>query len=146
MIFGNSIDNPRFIDIIEAQGCYVVADRFCYGSLPGMEDIEVEGDPYENIIRHYLTTTECPRMMEESLGRFDYLMQLVEDYKVDGAMFQVLKFCDLWNWEVLTNFKRLQEAGVQVVRVEREYLISDEGQLSTRAQALVERLRAKAMR
>ena len=146
MIFGNSIDNPRFIDVIEEQGCVVVADRFCYGSLPGMEDIPVEGDPYENIVRHYLTTTECPRMMEDSLGRFDYLMQLIDDYKVDGAMFQVLKFCDLWNWEVLTNFKRLQEAGVQGVRVEREYLISDEGQLSTRAQALVERLRAKAMR
>ena len=47
---------------------------------------------------------------------------------------------------VASLFKRLQEAGVQVVRVEREYLISDEGQLSTRAQALVERLRAKAMR
>jgi len=143
MIVGNVIDDPAYIDLVESEGCHVVADRFCFGSLPGLEDIEEEGDPCENIVRHYIEGTQCPRMMEESLERFDYLKGLIDEYKVDGVIYETVKFCDLWGYEVLVNYKRLQEAGIPAARIEREYKLSGEGQFSTRVQAFVESLKAK---
>ena len=145
MIVGNVIDDPSYIDLVESEGCLVVADRFCFGSMPGLEDIKEDGDPYENVVRHYIEGTQCPRMMEESVDRFDYIMDKIKEYKVDGVIYETVKFCDLWGYEVLINFKRLQEAGIPAARIEREYKISGEGQFATRVQAFSESLKTKSL-
>jgi len=143
MVVGSILDDPAYTHLIEEQGCVVVADRYCFGSMPGLEDIEEEGDPYENIVRHYLANTQCPRMMEESVDRFDYVMDTVDTYKVDGVVFETMKFCDLWGYEALVNFRRIQKAQIPAIRIEREYLLSGEGQFATRTQAFVESIRTK---
>jgi len=145
MVMGSTLDNPAFTGLIEEQGCRVVADRFCFGSLPGMEEIPEEGDPYENLIRHYLKVTQCPRMMEESEGRFDYAKELVDEFKVDGVIFETMKFCDLWGYEAVTNLRRIKDAGIPAVRIEREYQLTGEGQFATRVQAFVESLTTQGL-
>ena len=141
MVMGSDIDNPAFTELIEAQGCLVVADRYCFGSLPGMETIPEEGDPYRNLAEHYLRTSQCPRMMEKSQDRLDYMLDLIKTYRVDGVIFEVMKFCDLWGWEALKAEKAVREIGIPSVKFEREYQFSVEGQMRTRVQAFVERIR-----
>jgi len=143
MMVGSILDNPAYTELVEAQGCRVVADRYCFGSFPGLEGVEEDGDPYENIVRHYLSNTQCPRMMEESVGRFDYIMDKAKEYKIDGIVFETMKFCDLWGYEALVNFRRIQDTGMPAIRIEREYLLSGEGQFATRVQAFVESVRNK---
>ena len=145
MIVGSILDNPAYTALVEDQGCRVVADRYCFGSMPGLEDISEEGDPWDAIVRHYLCNTQCPRMMEESPERFDYVKKVVEDYKVDGVVFETMKFCDLWGYEALVNFRHIQDAGIPAVRIEREYQLSGEGQFATRVQAFVESIRNKGL-
>lgn len=145
MVMGSTLDNPAFTKLIEDQGCRVVADRYCFGALPGIEDIPEEGDPFDNLIRHYLAVTECPRMMEQSEDRFDYAKQLLEDYRADGVIFETMKFCDLWGYEAVLNLRRIKEAGIPAVRIEREYQLTGEGQFATRVQAFVESLSAKGL-
>ncbi len=36
---GSEIDNPELIKLAEEAGALVVADRFCFGSLPGRDEI-----------------------------------------------------------------------------------------------------------
>jgi len=43
------------------------------------------------------------------------------------------------------NLRRIKEAGVPVVRIEREYQLTGEGQFATRVQAFVESLAAKGL-
>lgn len=141
MVMGSDIDNPAFTALIEAQGCLVVADRYCFGSLPGLETIPEEGDPYRNLAEHYLRTSQCPRMMEKSGDRVDYMLGLIKDYRVDGVIFEVMKFCDLWGWEALKAERAVKEIGIPSVKFEREYRFSSEGQMRTRVQAFIERIR-----
>lgn len=141
MVMGSDIDNPAFTALIEAQGCLVVADRYCFGSLPGLETIPEEGDPYRNLAEHYLRTSQCPRMMEKSGDRVDYMLGLIKDYHVDGVIFEVMKFCDLWGWEALKAERAVKEIGIPSVKFEREYRFSSEGQMRTRVQAFIERIR-----
>lgn len=143
MVVGSILDNPVYTELIEEQGCVVVGDRYCFGSMPGLEDITEEGDPWDAIVRHYLHNTQCPRMMEESVDRFDYVIDKVKEYKIDGVVFETMKFCDLWGYEALVNFRRIQAADVPAIRIEREYLLSGEGQFATRVQAFVESIRNK---
>lgn len=145
MVMGSILDNPAFTQLIEEQGCLVVADRYCFGSLPGMEQIPEDGDPYVNLVQHYLQTQECPRMMEQSAQRIDHVMQLTKEYQVDGVIYEVMKFCDLWGWEAMKVVKALQDCNVPVVRFEREYQLTGEGQIRTRVQAFIESIQNKKL-
>lgn len=143
MVMGSHLDNPEFTRLFEEQGCTVVADRHCFGSLPGMEIIKTTGNPYRDLAVHFLEKSECPRMMEKSQDRIDHLMNWVEEYHVDGIILEVMKFCDLWGWEVLKLQEAAKKKGIPTVKFEREYQLTGEGQMRTRVQAFIESIHNK---
>jgi len=145
MVMGSILDNPAFTELIESQGCLVVADRYCFGSIPGLEMIPEEGDPYLNLVNHYLETQECPRMMEQASQRIEHVIQLAAEYRVDGVIYEVMKFCDLWGWEAMKVVKALQAREIPTVRFEREYQLTGEGQIRTRVQAFIESIQNKKL-
>jgi len=145
MVVGSIFDNPRFTELIEEQGGLVVADRYCFGSLPGLEEIGEEGDPYESLARHYLTTCECPRMMEKLKDREGSLKRWAGEFRADGIIFETMKFCDLWGYEAVSGVPKLRDSGMPVVRIEREYAFVGEGQLRTRVQAFIELIEGKRL-
>lgn len=67
VVTGSEVDDPAFTKLLEDCGAYVVADRYCYGSLPGREQIEIrEGESaLTAVARHYLSTSECPPIHEQ---------------------------------------------------------------------------------
>lgn len=138
MVVGAELDDPTYLQIIEKMGGLVVADRFCFGSLPGLEPIPENGDPFQTLAEHHLKHTKCPRMMEDFEPRLSYILQTVQDYKVDGVVFETMKFCDIWGIESSAMVSALRDEGVPVLRLEREYALTGEGQLRTRIQAFLE--------
>lgn len=145
MVMGSIMDNPAFTALIEEQGCLVVADRYCFGSIPGLELIPEEGDPYVNLATHYLATQECPRMLELAQQRIDHALQLAAEYRVDGVIYEAMKFCDLWGWEAIKVLKAMQVKEIPAVRIEREYQLTGEGQMRTRVQAFIESIQNKKL-
>lgn len=140
MVVGSTLDEPGWLGVVESQGGLVVADRFCIGSLPGLEPIEVPGDPLPALASHYLERTRCPRMMADFELRVADIVAAAERYRVHGIVLQTMKFCDLWGVEGSALARALRQQGLAVLRVEREYALSGEGQLRTRVQAFLESL------
>jgi benzoyl-CoA reductase/2-hydroxyglutaryl-CoA dehydratase subunit BcrC/BadD/HgdB len=138
LLVGSQLDDPEYIGVIESLGGLVVADRFCLGSKPGLDAIEVTGEPLPDLAAHYLRKTSCPRMMEEFDSRVDNIVQLVEEYRADGVILQTMKFCDTWGVEQSSLVDELREREIPVLRLEREYRLSGEGQMRTRVQAFLE--------
>ncbi len=138
MLVGGNLDDPSFTEVIESQGALVVADRFCTGSFPELEAYQIEGDPYEILARRILTLTKCPRMMEGFSERLEYIEKLYHDFAADGIIIESIKFCDTWGVETSMLVTQLREKGIPVLRLEREYRLSGEGQLRTRVQAFIE--------
>lgn len=145
MVVGSILDNPKYIEAIEDQGAVVVVDRYCFGSQPGLEMIPEEGDPYDNLARHYLETCECPHTVGRWKTRVDKTIERIKQFNVDGVIIENLKFCDWWGYEILTLEKALKEEGIPVVRIEREYSFGAEGQFKTRVQAFVESIEQKKL-
>ena len=148
VVVGSEIDDPDFIKLMEESGALVVADRFCFGSLPGREEIKLSenGDVLEDIVLHYLNTSQCPRFMsrEKVHGRKEYVKQLVEDYHAEGVIYEQLKFCEYWGYErALASHIITNDYGIPSVTVDRQYTASASGQLRTRVQAFVESLEIK---
>lgn len=148
VLSGSESDDPDFTKLIEGCGALVVADRHCYGSLPGREEIVVaEGQsPLEAIARHYLVTSQCARFMpqDEMRARKQYLADVVKEYKADGLIVESMKFCEYWSYErTIDSVIMPRDFGIPVCSIEKEYINGASGQLRTRFQAFVESIEIK---
>ena len=107
-LVGSEVDDPEFTKLIEMCGAMVVADRYCFGSFPSREQIEIrDGETaFDAICRHYLYWNQCARFMDgfKIDQRHAIATQLVEDFKADGIIYENMKFCEFWSYEkVLAN-------------------------------------------
>lgn len=148
VVVGSEMDDPDFTKLMEESGALVVADRYCFGSLPGREEIHLseDGDVLEEIILHYMKTSQCPRYMSHDKveGRKEYVKQLVEEYHAEGVIYEQLKFCEYWGYErALASHIITNDYGIPSVSVDRQYTANASGQLRTRVQAFVESLEIK---
>lgn len=140
MIAGPIFDNPAYTNLIENLGLLVVCDRYCNGSIPGMEPIPEDGDPWVNMANYYAETCECTRMMGWADRRHQQKMDYIQEFQVDGVIMHYMKFCDLWAYETSMAVDRFRQAGIPAVKIEHEYLFSNEGQIKTRVQAFLEQI------
>jgi len=148
VLAGSEIDDPTFIKLIEDSGAYVAADRFCFGSFPGRQQIILndQEDVLTQICRENVTECQCPRYMNTSKinGRKEYLDKLAREYKADGIIFQQMNFCNFWGYERAGASHIIsQEYQWPVLSVDRPYVVGNSGQLRTRIQAFVERIELK---
>ena len=148
VLAGAEIDDPKFTQLIESCGAMVVADRYCFGSIPSREQIVIkDGETaFEAICRHYIETNPCPRYMDGCKidQRHELLENLVRDYSADGIIIENMQFCEFWGYEkVLSNYSLGTEKGIPTCTIEKEYSLGSVGQLRTRFQAFVEGLEIK---
>ena len=148
VLAGSEIDDLDFVKLIEDNGAMVVADRHCFGSFPGRDEIEIhEGeDMLTQICRHYMVTGQCPRFMntEKINERKEYVDQLAKEYHADGIIYEQMKFCDYWGYERMAASHIMhEEYGYPVLSIDRPYVVGSSGQLRTRVQAFVESVEIK---
>ena len=147
-VIGSEIDDPGLIQMIEEAGAMVVADRFCYGSFPGREVIELKDDEpaLEQICLHYMEVSECARYIsdEKVQQRRDTADRLAREFNADGLIYEQMKYCDFWGFErALVSHIMAEERGWPVLSIDRLYNNKTSGQLRTRFQAFVESLEIK---
>lgn len=148
LLAGSEIDDLDFIKLIEDNGALIVADRHCFGSFPGRDEIKIcEGkDLLTQICRHYMVTGQCPRFMntEKVEERKDYADRLAKEYHADGIIYEQMKFCDYWGYERMAASHIMhEEYGYPVLSIDRPYVVGSSGQLRTRVQAFVESVEIK---
>ncbi len=150
VVVGSEIDDVDMIRLIEESGALVVADRFCFGALPGREVILLNDseDALTQVCRHYMYASECARYMnrEKIDGRREYVDRLAKEYHADGIIYEQMKFCDYWAYERMVGSHVLREEyGYPVLSIERPYAIGSSGQIRTRVQAFVESIEIKKL-
>ena len=150
IMVGSEIDDVDMVRLVEDSGALVVADRFCLGSLPGREVIELndEEDVLTQICRQYMMHNMCPRHMnlEKVHRRKEYVHELAKEYKADGVIYEQMKFCDPWAYERMTGTYALREDyGYPVLAIDRPYAVGNSGQIRTRVQAFVESIEIKKL-
>ncbi len=149
VVAGSEIDDPEFTELIESCGAMVVADRYCFGSFPGREEIEIkEGESaFDAVCRHYLEWNQCARLMDGDKieQRSSEIARLVKEFKADGVIYESMKFCEFWSYEKIRAANVMLQTGVPVCTIEKEYSLNGVGQLRTRFQAFVESLEIKKL-
>ena len=148
VLVGSEVDDPEFTKLIETCGAMVVADRYCFGSFPGREEIQIfqNESPFDAVCRHYLHWNQCARFMDG--GKIDQrtneVRRLHDAFKADGIIYENMKFCEFWSYEkVLKSHVFINELHIPTCTIEKEYMLGAVGQLRTRFQAFIESLEIK---
>ena len=147
-IVGSEIDDPKLTKLIEDVGALVVSDRYCFGSTPGREVIELKDDEpaLRQICLHYMEVSECARYIsdEKVLQRRETSDRLAKEFGAEGIIYEQMKYCDYWGFErALVSHIMHDEYGWPVLSIDRLYNNGNSGQLRTRVQAFVESLEIK---
>lgn len=151
VVVGSEIDDPDLISLIEESGARVVADRFCYGTVPGRTEIQLDPDQpaFEQVCRRYLRDSLCPRLNapHKVRQRYDTAEQLYRDFHADGIIYEQMKFCTYWSYErALASHVMWEEHGIPTLSIDRPYMSRTSGQLRTRVQAFIESLEIKRIK
>ena len=147
-IVGSEIDDPSLTKLIEGCGALVVSDRYCFGSTPGREVIELKDDEdaLTQICRHYMEVSECARYIsdEKVLQRRETSDRLAKEFGAEGIIYEQMKYCDYWGFErARVSHIMHDKYGWPVLSIDRLYNNGNSGQLRTRVQAFVESLEIK---
>lgn len=150
VLVGSELDDPDMTRLIEDSGALIVMDRFCFGSMPGRQEIVLaDGEPaLEQVCRQYLEQSQCPRYVskEKKEQRWNFIRDAAREYGADGVIYEQIKFCDYWGYErALASHIMSEEFGIPTLSVDRPYLSRNSGQLRTRVQAFVESLEIKRL-
>lgn len=151
VMVGSEVDDPDFTKLVEDSGALIVADRFCFGSFPGRQELTIgeDEDALTSVCRQYMEASQCARYMshEKIQERRDFVRKLYEDYHADGIIYEQLKFCDYWGYErALVSHIMQEEYQLPVLSLDRPYRAGSSGQVRTRVQAFVESLEIKQIR
>ena len=147
MISGSPLNNPEFARIIEDLGGLVVTDELCTGVRYWWDPVVVGSDidPIEALSERYLNNFPCPRMYPPQ-ERFDETLRLVEDYRIDGVVCEIIRYCVQFGHDQPLLRRRLEQKGIPVLELSIEYGTSGAGQIGTRIQAFLEMLEGRARR
>ncbi len=146
LLGGAASDEPELFAAIESLGGVVVADTFCFGARsyrPLVADVaSAPGtDPLRILAETYLGGSRCPRMYDEFDGRLAFVREAIDGAGVEGVILVNNKFCDLHGFDNTLLRMRLEELGVPVLCLEKEYgSPADHGRMRTRVQAFCERI------
>jgi len=133
-------------DIIEKAGAWLVMDDTSIGSKMYWGDVDVTPDPMQGIAERYLrklplatTYVDPQKNYDESLeARFGHIRKYADDFKVDGVILFIYKYCDPYGFEVPAMKSFIESSGTPVLYVEDEYSASTVARLKTRIEAFLE--------
>ena len=146
LVYGAELDDASFIELIEGSGANVVIDDLCVGTRNYWDDIAPTDDPLDGITSYYLEAIRCPRTYRDTPGsheadlesRYRYLMDFIDEFKVNGVISYVFRFCDTHEFDLPEVRDYLESQGVPFLHLEEDYDIAAAGRLKTRIQAFLE--------
>jgi len=140
-IAGGCIEEREHLELIEDCGAVIVADNICLGMRHFFDEAQSRGDYLKDIAERYLYHLSCPRMMGDFERRFQYLLNIKDEYGIDGVIIEKLKFCDVWGGEIYLYRQETKKHHLPLLALERELYGGGAGQIKTRVQAFLEKLK-----
>ena len=143
LITGSPIVFPNFKIplLIEEMGGAMVADETCMGERGAYDPPAIVDQSTDGIMRALANKSTrpctCPTFVDNK-RRLYRIMQMLEDYKVQGVIYHVLRGCLVYDYEYQVMEEELGKLGIPIIRVESDYNEEDVEQLRIRIEAFIE--------
>lgn len=141
MILGSENDDIEFVDMVESCGSTVVTDDHCTGTRYFWNSVAPGEDRLAAIADRYLSRPPCPSKDWPTRSRIPHVLQMAEDWKVQGAVVLQQKFCDPHEADIPAIISALKDKGIPSLFLELDVTVP-KGQFKVRTDAFLEMISA----
>lgn len=130
--------------LVEESGAAIVCDFLDEGVRWFKDDLKIKDDPLADFARsRYLDKVPIDIFQPGWKERFEYMKQLIKDYKADGVIWYQLSFDEIYDMECTCLAKWFGDMNMPLLKMESSYEYSREsmGPLTTRIESFVESLK-----
>ncbi|MBN2061235.1 MAG: 2-hydroxyacyl-CoA dehydratase [Deltaproteobacteria bacterium] len=142
MLVGSTIaeGDYKVLDMLEEADACVVIEEFSEGVRPDQNIIQTDGDLIRSMARGYLNGRVPPAMFHGVIKkRFDYLLKLAREFRVDGVVWYSMMYRDAYDREGLLFSEFLKkEMGIPMLKISSGYDIAETGPMRTRIETFIE--------
>ena len=139
-----AVPNWKVPFIIENSNAVIVGEEMCTGERGTQNLVKGQGTTVEALIDQLVDRyfrIDCA-VFTPNPGRLDHIKQMVKDYKADGVLHYGLQFCQPYQIESKALERELEKEGIPVLLLETDYSQEDAGQIKTRVDAFIERIKS----
>lgn len=138
--------NIKLPILVEQSGGIIVCDEVCSSSRILYDSVAYDepnlNDMVPAIADRYLKPCTCP-CLTRNTDRLRKLAEMVDDFAVDGVVYQAFSGCLPYGMEQYPVSRFLEKKGIPMLYIETDYSPEDHGQLSTRVEAFIESIKFK---
>ncbi len=148
MIVGSENDDAPFLKMVESIGGTFVIEDHCTGSRYFWDEVVTDGDRIQSIANRYCDRVPCPSkdwgQGEWKQKRFPHILNLAQDYRVQGVVLMQQKFCDPHEIDIPSLRRILEDNGFPCYFLEFEVTVPV-GQFRIRMEAFLEQISAEEL-
>ncbi len=138
-----AVPNWKLPAIVEASGAVIVGEESCVGERSmrwlTSEARQSVDEMMDLIVERYLQI-DCA-IFTPNASRLDYVREITNTRNADGVIHYCLQFCQPYQMEAGPLAQQLEGESIPTLRIDTDYSPEDAGQIRTRVEAFVERLR-----
>lgn len=138
-----AVPNWKLPWIVETSGAVIVGEESCVGERGTRNLTDNSGGTVDElmdaIVDRYFQV-DCA-IFTPNPERIGHVKEMYEAYGAQGVIHYGLQFCQPYQMESLSVESVLEDAGIPVLRIDSDYGMEDVGQLKTRVEAFIERIR-----
>ena len=150
LIWSSTLDDTDIMQVFEDKA-NVVMNEDCGGVRAFRGSVKLTTDPLDGLADYYMKEITCARTFRQAtLGetkkdyvkdlqsRFGYFKGIVKDWKINGAVLLLVRYCDPFAFEMPSLKDYFDSIDIPSTYVEYDYNIGGLAQLRTRVEAFLE--------
>jgi len=139
-----ALPNWKIPFTIESSNAVIVGEEMCTGERGTQNLVNAIGNNTEELIDQIVERyfkIDCA-VFTPNEDRLEHIKKMVKEYKADGVLHYGLQFCQPYQMESKVVERELEKAGIPALLIETDYSMEDAGQIKTRVDAFIERIKA----
>jgi benzoyl-CoA reductase/2-hydroxyglutaryl-CoA dehydratase subunit BcrC/BadD/HgdB len=144
LVIGTDLHNAGQMAALEGLDAVVVVDEMDIGIRRAWGQVDTKLPPMEALARYYVLGRPVDKHHWNSDGRLEFIGELAEQYKVDGVVSQLVRFCTYDGWDKWDVKKQMEKRGIPLLELDLEYGHPAGAQAKIRAEAFLEMLETSA--
>jgi benzoyl-CoA reductase/2-hydroxyglutaryl-CoA dehydratase subunit BcrC/BadD/HgdB len=150
LIWSSTLDDTDIMQVFEAKA-NVVMNESCGGVRAYRGEVRLTADRLEGLADYYLNEITCARTFRQAaLGetrkdygrdlqsRFGYLKGAIRDWKINGVIMLLVRYCDPFAFEMPSLKDYLNSIGIPSIYIEYDYTVGALAPMRTRVEAFIE--------
>lgn len=150
LIWSSILDYTDIMQVFEAKANVVMSES-CGGIRAYRSEVKFTSDLMEGLADYYLTEITCARTFRQATigeirkdyardlqSRFGYLKSIIKEWKIDGAIMLLVRYCDPFAFEMPSLKDYFDSIGIPSTYIEYDYTIGALAPLRTRIEAFLE--------